>query len=352
MTIARRDLVREGMPGVYHCTARCVRRAFLLGQDDYSGKNYDHRRQWIVDRLSHLTKVFGLEVLAYAAMSNHLHIVVRTQPEQVAGWSDEEVARRWLALYTPKHGGIDGHPVTHQASKGDFNLILQDSRRLKDLRERLGSLSWFMKSLNEHIARMANREDDCKGRFWEGRFKCQRLESEAAILACMCYVDLNPIRARMADSLEDTHFTSAYDRISRMRQKLRANISEIYGPEAPQIKETSNNLPLVDLDGPKSPFTHWGETDYLRILDATDRELRKDKPGVISSDVRPLLEALELDTREWVQTVARYQKRFGLVAGTIAQIRQAAEDLGRQWLKGCRSASVVFSSSEDPAPTA
>ena len=52
MTIARRDLVREGMPGVYHCTARCVRRAFLLGQDDYSGKNYDHRRLWIVGRFS------------------------------------------------------------------------------------------------------------------------------------------------------------------------------------------------------------------------------------------------------------------------------------------------------------
>jgi hypothetical protein len=70
-----------------------------------------------------------------------------------------------------------------------------------------------MRALAEPIARLANRQDECTGRFWEGRFKAQRIVDEAGLLACAMYVDLNPVRAAMANSPDRSVHTSAYDRI-------------------------------------------------------------------------------------------------------------------------------------------
>ena len=76
MTTARKNLIGPASTPYYHCMARCVRRAFLYGRDDFSGKNYDHRRQWVVDRLKELAGIFSIKVCAYAVMSNHYHVVL------------------------------------------------------------------------------------------------------------------------------------------------------------------------------------------------------------------------------------------------------------------------------------
>jgi len=336
MTIARKELVPAGHPGVYHCTARCVRQAYLCGVEHHSGKNFEHRRQWVTDRLGFLTQIFALDVLSYAVMENHLHAILRTKPGLLESWPDEEVAERWLRLYPPRHGGIDGYPVEYRVTQGDIHRITRDPQRLRDVRERLGSLSWFMKSLDEHIARKANREDDCKGRFWEGRFKCRRLDDEAAILTAMTYVDLNPVRAKIAGSIEDSVYTGGYDRLN-LQEEVQKSLLE----QSCELK-FSSPVPLVNLDGPESPFTRLGERDYLLILDATGRELHKEKPGFIGDEVRTLIEALGLDPDEWLRTVALYNTRFGCVVAAIEHMRAAAKLMGRSWIKGCKSAKDSF----------
>ncbi|MEX1215962.1 hypothetical protein [Saccharospirillum sp.] len=151
----------------YHCTSRCVRRAFLCGRDPHSGNDYEHRRGWIKNRIMDLARVYALDVCAYSVMSNHYHVVLHINAEKAKAWSDTEVIQRWHSLYA-------GNFLSHEYLAGkdlyeeQLNVI---SERITEWRERLMSISWFMKALNEDIARQANAEDGCTGRFWEARFK-------------------------------------------------------------------------------------------------------------------------------------------------------------------------------------
>ena len=84
---ARKDIVIEGEVGIYHCVSRCVRRAFLCGEDPVSGRDLGHRKDWIRDRLKLLIECMAVELCDYAVLSNHIHVVVRTRPDLVATWS-------------------------------------------------------------------------------------------------------------------------------------------------------------------------------------------------------------------------------------------------------------------------
>jgi putative transposase len=217
MTQARKVVVVADEVGVYHCISRCVRRAFICGMDAYSGRNYAHRRAWVRERVQHLSALFGIEVFAYSVMSNHLHLVLRNRPDRVAQLGNREVAERWCRLF-PGKGALERGEL-YDANK--LKALLKDAGMLEVVRQRLGDLSWFMRCLNEFLARRANREDGCTGRFWEGRFRCQRLMDTGAMLACMAYVDLNPVRAQIAEGLADSEFTSAYDRVVAQRARVR-----------------------------------------------------------------------------------------------------------------------------------
>ncbi len=183
MTTARRQLIDAESTPFYHVINRCVRRAFLCGEDALSGRSYEHRRGWIVDKIRQLSSVFCIDVCAYAVMNNHYHLVLKIDLAAQQSLSPFEVIERWTLLFS-------GNPVAAKFLKGDSlsegERILLDTL-ISDWQERLGSISWFMRCLNEDIARKANREDGCKGVFWEGRFKSQALLDEQALLACMMY---------------------------------------------------------------------------------------------------------------------------------------------------------------------
>jgi len=199
--------------GVYHCINRCVRRAFLCGTDIVSGKCFDHRKDWIQQRLEFLAGCFAVDVLGFSIMSNHIHVIVRNRPDVVNGWSDDEVARRWWNVF-PKRRDHVGNPA--EPTDSELTMTTADPDRLSEVRSRLSDLSWFMRCLVEPIARQANREDKCSGRFFEGRYRCQPILDEPALAACLAYVDLNPIRAGIAETPETSRFTSVFERIQAL----------------------------------------------------------------------------------------------------------------------------------------
>ena len=116
---------------------------------------------------------------------------MRTRPDVVKAWSDDEVALRWWRLY-PQRRSEDGSAA--EPTDVELNAIRNDTSVLKEKRRRLTDISWFMRRLAEPIARRGNIKDRVTDRFWEGRFRSQVLLDETAIAACMAYVDLNPIR--------------------------------------------------------------------------------------------------------------------------------------------------------------
>lgn len=182
-----------------------------------TGRSYEHRRAWVEERLLFLAEHFSLDIYAYAVMSNHYHIVVRLDPSAIKLWSDEEVAYHWLAVHPS--GSAREKSVDERVA--ELRVLLSDEEKLAKCRERLSSLSWFMRCINYPIACRANREDKCRGHFWEGRFKSIALLDESAVLACMAYVDLNPVRADSQKVFTKEPHTSIARRIATQEQDSR-----------------------------------------------------------------------------------------------------------------------------------
>jgi len=209
MTTARSQLVDLNVTRYYHCISRCVRRAFLCGE------GFEHRRQWIENRIEMLAGHFAVSVCGFAVMGNHLHLLVRLDPATADDWSNEEVARRWLAVYPPRTANLNKPKIVKML----VEEILNDEKLVAKYRQRLADLGWFMKALKEPLARMANKEDDCKGTFWESRYKSIAILDEEALLATCAYIDLNPVAAGMAATPETSRHTSVRQRVQHVKSK-------------------------------------------------------------------------------------------------------------------------------------
>ena len=345
MALPRSKYVQEGIEGVYHCFSRCVRRAFLYGYDAYSGRDYSHRKEWLVNRLRQLAAIFAIDVCAYSVMENHYHTVVRTRPDIVARWSDHEVASRWLQLCPPRRRSKKAAKPTIEESIHALTLC-QD--RIAILRKRLSNLSWFMGQLNECIARAANKEDGVKGRFWESRFKCQALLDVAAIAGCMAYVDLNPVRAGEATTPEESDFTSIQERIRTWYQENMAMNADGVSTEG----DSDNNRPgsthwlcPIESDMDRRGILPMTTAEYLNLVDRSGRMTRADKRGTIDSDLKPILLRVGANPEHWATTICSFEDKFCLVAGILSNLRHFADQLGKRWFKGVGAAKVAFVSS-------
>jgi REP element-mobilizing transposase RayT len=345
---ARCRIVDEATVGIYHCVNRCVRRAFLCGFDAFSGRNFDHRKLWIRQRLESLAGLFAIDVLGFAVMANHLHLIVRNRPDVADQWSDEEVARRWCGLFPrsvdPSLGGRSsgsrspGSPPTAAwPSPAGLRerMLLADPSQLVECRRRLSSVSWLMRCLCEPIARAANHEDEVSGRFWEGRFKCQALLDEAAVLACSMYVDLNPIRAGEAETPEASQFTSAHERIAD-RQSAASDSSEpAAGWLAPVAEKVDGGVPAEPPRRRASNrgFLPFSLDDYLRLLDWTGRILRSGCHS-IPAGLAPLFERLGLNAATWADCIDQFGRQFRRAVGRAVSLARFAERSGQHWLHG------------------
>ena len=314
----------------YHCVSRCVRRAFLCGVDNFSGQTYEHRRGWIEDKLLGLADIFAIDVAAYAIMSNHYHVVLHIDKSIAESWDKNQIIERWHQLFT-------GNALSQRYVQGE--LLGQAELKVLDndvtiWRQRLMDISWFMRILNEGIARQANTEDNCTGRFWEGRFKSQALLDEAALMACMAYVDLNPIRARMAKKPETSDHTSIKQRFNKAQQTTQAN----HKRQQPKALLTFAGYPRNNM--PKGlPFRL---TDYLELVDWTGRFLREDKRGAISDNLPPILERLNMDTKHWLYLANHFESPFKGLVGSAYNLKQACHKLGYQRTPGIRSCETYF----------
>lgn len=337
---ARKDSLDPSLIQVVHVWNRCVRALSLCGVDPITGVDRDYRRGWSRDRLEHLASVFAIEVLTYAIMSNHTHQVVRSRPDIARQWSPETVARRWLMI-TPKR---DRHGEIIEPSAKRIRAIAANPKLVEKLRLQLSDVSWWMRSYAQNIATRANREDRKQGHFWEQRFKAHVLVDEASILRCMMYVDLNPIRAAMAESIEESDYTGAKDRLEDLRIHVATQVGNRITLQFGSVSDTaqwerlehqsSGWLSPIQIDAQLSETAR--ETDgsaharlktrprrisqrgavrvsltkYLLLLDLVGREQRVGGSGFIPADAAMILTQLNIEPTGFFESVLLFGRRF------------------------------------------
>jgi hypothetical protein len=275
-----------------------------------------------------------------------------------------EVARRWWHLF-PKRRDSEGRALPPKEK--ELELIVADAERAEELRWRLGDISWIMRCLNEYIARKANQEDNCTGRFWEGRFHCQALLDEAAVLTCMAYVDLNPIRAKIAEKPEESEFTSVKERIDARQAKSKIKTLNKKRKDLEQKGHplTQKQQEALRVERAKSMIDRWMNPigiqkvkrgalpsrkgflsisldEYLALLDWTGRCIKTGKRGAIPQSLKPIMERLEIDVENWVDTVLSFGRMFYRVAGTVKKIVERAHQVGQAFFKGISASRAAF----------
>lgn len=317
--ITRAEVFDPSQVAVLHVMNRCVRRCFLMGDDPVTGKNFDHRKTWLENRLQHLASCFGIDLLCFSILSNHFHLILRSRPDVVESWDDTQVAQRWLQL-CPVRKNKQG--VAKEPSEAELNAIRKRPERLATIRRRLSDISWWMRLLSQPLAVLANQQENEQGRFWQGRFKAVKLCDEAAILSCAAYVDLNPIRAALAQSIETSAFTSIQRRMQSVSEEKSSDASALRQDRflAPiSIDELRDSIGAMASSTPyrasDKGFLSMSTIEYIQLLDWTARNVVHGKPGATPANAPSVLSRLGVDRDDWCMLVKDFGKLFYLVAG-------------------------------------
>lgn len=268
MAIPRRDIIDASQPTVCHCFSRCVRRLPLLAdrpepeqpedaaQADVAAAEDapkplppDYWKDLLSKRIRQLVTLFAIDVLEWAVLDNHVHLVLSTHPDLVALWTDREVAKRWRTL-TPDYQWRRrrGIPYSEPAQEEEIAAVLADPDLLARARRALADVSEFHKFLKQRIAKLANGFDDVTGHFWEGRFGSIVAADAGAIVAHMVYVALNPFRAGLSERPETCGFTSLRERIEELRRRIEKGEFSGEAEEARRKLRSLNLLPALPCD--------------------------------------------------------------------------------------------------------
>jgi REP element-mobilizing transposase RayT len=309
----------------YHICSRTVRKAFLCGVDKETGVSYEHRRRWIEKRIFQLSQVFAIDICAHAVMHNHLNLVLHADSEQVNNWSTLDVLTRWHTLFK---GTILTCKYQREQSLTKFEMeIVEETAQV--YKQRLIDISWFMRALNEPIARQANKEDKCTGHFWKGRFKSQALLDEGALLSCMVYVDLNPVRAGIAPTPEQSNFTSIQLRIKAAIKSDQPTTLLAFTGNEHQEKTSGISFSLKD---------------YLTLVDETARVIREDKRGAIDTKTANILSRLHISDESWLKLTTNFEGIFTGAVGTAEHLCEFTQHVGLKRAHGKANAQACLNS--------
>src|SRR6202453_5009784 len=299
MAIARSKLVDVSVARWYHCVSRCVRKAFLLGEGD------GNRKQWLEKRLEELGEIFAVALGGFSLMDNHLHVLLRLDPAVARTWSDDEVVRRWGRLFPPRDKSRQPIPLPEQW----IQERLDDAPWIAKTRERLHSLSWFMKCLKEPLSRLANCQDKTRGAFFEGRFKSVAVVDDESLLRICVYIDLNPVAAKVAETPEESDYTSIKQRVDHVKAQGRtAELAAAQGGSvagsraAAGLEESLWLCPIEDRRGLDSNregmMQGFPLGSYVKLVEYTGRLFRQGKAS-ISTELAGIFERLGLSAQRW-----------------------------------------------------
>jgi hypothetical protein len=341
MTMARSHLVDPSVTRWYHCMSKCVRGADLLTEVP------EDRKAWIEQRLQDLAHIFAVGVAGFTVMDNHLHVLLRLDPDVASGWSDEEVVRRWGELFPPRDKSRKPLPVADDWVR----QCLKDRRKVKRYRARLQSLSWFMKCLKEPLARLANRQDQTHGAFFERRFKSVAVLDEAALLTVCAYIDLNPVAAGVVPVPEASPHTSIKTRVEHVQEQGRtsdlaaaADGSVAGSCASAGLEESLWLCPIEDRRGLDSSregmLEGFSLGSYLLLVDYTGRLFREGK-ATISRELSGIFDRLGSSAESWwgrLEKLAQGRLLGRFFASSRARLREVAKRLGVRHvanLSGC-----------------